>query len=100
MKKLFGFLILVPMLASVTGCTLEKTENALSPTVAGPIPGVGISQPNPVQPRDGQRIMNDTQPVTLTLSNAGTTGVRPLSYLFEVATDAAFATKVFTQSGV
>jgi hypothetical protein len=34
------------------------------------------------------------------LSNAATTGVRPLNYLFEVATDAGFSNKVFTREGI
>jgi hypothetical protein len=83
-------------LACVTlgGCTLTKTENPLSPAVAGPLPGVNITAPNPLDPRDGARIMVDQQPVTLTLTNATSNGVRPVSYLFEVAADAGFASKI------
>jgi len=88
------------MLVATTGCTLSKTENPLTPTVAGPLPGVNITAPNPIQPRDGQRIVNDAQPVVLTLDNATSNSVRPFSYLIEVATDAGFANTVFTQDGV
>ena len=87
-------------LVTATGCTLTKTENPLTPTVAGPLPGVNITAPNPIQPRDGQRIPNDAQPVMLMLDNATSNSVRPFSYLIEVATDAGFANKVFTQDGV
>jgi hypothetical protein len=89
-----------PLLLSAAGCTLTKTESPLSPTVAGPIPGVTITAPNPVTPRDGVRIPNDTQPVTLVLLNASTTSVRPLSYAIDVATDGAFASIVVSRSGI
>jgi hypothetical protein len=97
MKKILSTLVLSTSLA---GCTLTKTENPLAPTVAGPIPGVNISAPNPLAPRDGFRVFNDQQPITLTANNAQTNGVRPLYYLFEVASDAGFATKVFTQDKI
>ena len=73
---------------AATGCVkTEKSENPLSPTVAGPIAGVNITQPQPVEPSQGIRIANNLQPVTLSLQNAATTGVRPISYRFEIATD-------------
>jgi hypothetical protein len=87
--------------ALVAGCTgLTKTENPLSPTVAGPIPGVNIGQPIPLDPKDGRTIDVANQPITLVLANAQTNGVRPLSYTFEVATDTGFSTKVFVREGV
>ena len=85
---------------SVSACEMTKSEHPLGPTVAGPIPGVNITPPTPVEPGQGFRIAVDSQPVTLTLSNAATTGVRPLNYLFEVATDAGFANKVFSRDGI
>ena len=92
---------LVLSAALVAGCTgLSKSENPLSPTVAGPIPGVNIGQPVPLDPKDGRNIEVANQPITLVLANAGTNGVRPLSYTFEVATDTGFTTKVFIRQGV
>ena len=81
-------------------CEMTKTEHPLGPTVAGPIPGVNITSPTPLEPAQGFRIAVDAQPISLTLSNAATTGVRPLNYLFEVATDAGFANKVFSLEGI
>ena len=82
------------------GCVgAEKSANPLSPTVAGPLPGVSISSPNPVQPV-GTRIPVDQQPVTLTVTNAATNGQRPLSYLFQIATDVNFTNLVFTRDTV
>ena len=81
-------------------CSAQKSSNPLSPTVAGPIPGVVITAPGTMQPASGQRVAVDTQPITLMVNNAATTGVRPLSLRFEVATDANFANKVFTRDSV
>ena len=82
------------------GCAVEKTSNPLSPSVAGPIPGVGITAPQMVLPSGGQRIAFDQQPVTLTIGNATTTGVRPLSYRFDLAADAGFTNILFSREGV
>ena len=90
----------VAVAISVSACEMTKSEHPLGPTVAGPIPGVNITSPTPLEPAQGFRIAVDTQPVTLTLSNAASTGVRPLNYLFEVATDAGFSNKVFSLEGV
>lgn len=84
----------------MSGCALEKSSNPLSPSVAGPIPGVDITSPRMVQPSNGQRIAVDQQPVTLTIGNASTSGVRPLSYRFEVAVDAAFTNVLVSREGV
>jgi hypothetical protein len=85
---------------TAAGCDKRKSENPLSPDVAGPIPGVSISAPKLIEPAPGQRVATDTQPLKLVIENAVTSGQRPLTYLFEVATDAAFANKVFTQDNV
>lgn len=79
---------------------MRKSENPLSPTVAGPIPGVNITPPSIVQPSGGQRIPVDQQPITLTVENAATSGVRPLSYRIEIAMDADFANVVFAREGI
>jgi hypothetical protein len=91
MKKLT---LLYVVLGLLSGCTLTKTENPLSPAVAGPIAGVNITAPNPLEPRDGLRIASTQQPIALVLNNATSSGARPISYRFEVAGDAGFATIV------
>jgi hypothetical protein len=85
---------------TLTGCATEKSSNPLSPSVAGPIPGVAITAPTPVQPSNGTQVAVDQQPLTLMVSNASTSGVRPLSYVFEVATDVNFANKVFLRDSI
>ena len=87
-------------LAALPACEATKSANPLSPTVAGPIPGVNITPPKPLEPGNGWQLKADKQPVTLLLENASSNGVRPLSYVFEVATDAAFGSKVFTKTGI
>jgi hypothetical protein len=81
-------------------CSAAKSSNPLTPTVAGPIPGVSITAPRVMQPSIGSKISADQQPITLTVGNASTSGVRPLSYVFDVAADAGFTNKVFTREGI
>jgi hypothetical protein len=92
----------VPLLAAcaLAGCESSKSANPLSPTVAGPIPGVNITAPKPLDPSSGEKVAPDSQPITLTVENASTTGVRPLQYLFEVASDSAFSQKLFSREGI
>jgi hypothetical protein len=90
----------VPVALAMAGCVSTKSADPLSPTVAGPIPGVNITPPGIMKPATGTKIAVDQQPLVLTVLNAGTSGVRPLTYLFEVAADVSFANKVFTQEGI
>ena len=85
---------------ALTSCEVTKSSNPLSATVAGPVPGVTITAPAVVAPTGGSKIAVDKQPVTLTVANAETNFVRPLTYVFEVATDANFNNKVFSRTGI
>jgi hypothetical protein len=99
--NLLGRLVLVASVVVIAfGCTAEKSENWLAPTVAGPIPGITITAPNPIDPGSGARVPSDRQPITLVVGNASSNGPRPLSYAFEIATDTNFTTKVFTRDGI
>lgn len=90
----------VVAVALTTACEAKKSSNPLSPTVAGPIPGVEITAPKLLEPAQGFKFKESQQPIKLLIENAATTGVRPISYVFEVGSDDAFATKVFARSGV
>src|SRR3954466_8634897 len=93
--------VLVGLLSAVfAGCEAKKSSNPLSPSVAGPIPGVDITAPKLLEPAQGFKFKESQQPIKLLIENASSTGVRPLSYTFEVATDNGFTTKVFSRSGV
>ncbi len=82
------------------GCEQKKSSNPLSPSVAGPIPGVAITAPKLLEPQAGKQIETAAQPVTLLVENASTSGQRPLTYLFEVALDADFKNKVLSREDV
>ena len=77
----------------------EKREPSL-PSVAGPIPGVDISAPRLLEPAQGFKFKENQQPIKLVIENSNTNGVRPITYIFEMAADSGFATKVFARSGV
>jgi len=103
MKKvpaLVATLALIPFAVLVTGCEVAKSADPLSPSVAGPIPGVAITQPKALEPLAATKIAVDKQPVTLLIENASSNGPRPLHYVFEVATDANFTNKVFMRDSV
>jgi hypothetical protein len=82
------------------GCQTSKSETPTAPTVAGPIPGVNITAPTPLEPAQGFKFKESQQPIRLVVQNASSNGVRPLSYTFEVSSDSGFGTKVFSRSGI
>jgi hypothetical protein len=84
---------------AAAACEAQKSENPLSPNVAGPIAGVAISVPAPVAPAAGAEIVN-TEPLRLVFENATSNGVRPVWYVVEVAGDASFTNKVYTNGKV
>jgi len=98
-RIVYGVGVVVALFATVA-CETVKSSNPLTPTVAGPIPGVDISAPKLLEPQSGTKIAIEKQPITLLIENSYSTGVRPLNYTFEIATDAAFANKVFTRDTV
>jgi hypothetical protein len=97
-----GRLALSALLAGIaaSGCTSSKSSNPLSPTVAGPLPGVEITAPKPVNPTGGMRVTAEQQPVTLKVENASSNGPRALNYTFEIAADSGFSSVVFAREGI
>jgi hypothetical protein len=93
-------LAVVAGLALVSACEAKKSSNPLSPNVAGPIAGVEIGAPKLLEPASQVNIAELSQPIKLLIENSWTTGDRPLSYLFEVASDPEFKSKVFARDGV
>jgi hypothetical protein len=96
-----GVLAGVAFAAAVfSACEATKSSNPLSPSVAGPIPGVTITAPRLLEPGQGWQLDSTKQPITLLVENAATSGVRPLTYLVEIAADAEFTTKLFAREGI
>ncbi|MSO52163.1 MAG: hypothetical protein CK533_04850 [Acidobacterium sp.] len=58
--------------------------------MAGPIPGVSITAPKPLEPGAGSTLVFGGEPPTLLIENSGTSGVRTLWLQVEVGTDAGF----------
>jgi hypothetical protein len=92
------------VLASVAaaGCT---SSNPSQPSAAAPAAVAGnatasIAAPRPLTPANNAQVRNADQPVTLTALNAITTATSAVTYTFEVASDAAFASRVQTWDNV
>src|SRR5688572_6520982 len=90
MRSIFALML---CFAVVTlGCERAKSANPLSPDVAGPLPGIAITAPKPLDPPQGGQVINKGTPITLTAENATTSGPRALYMRFEVASDVNFQT--------
>src|SRR6478752_7983739 len=84
-----GLAALVVVLAFV-GCEAAKSSNPTAPSVAGPIAGVNITAPRPLEPYAGSTLTFSNEPPTLLIENAGTSGNRALYLRIEVGADDAF----------
>jgi hypothetical protein len=82
------------VLATAAGCT-KKSENPLSPSVAGPIGGVSITAPKLLEPIN-QATFASGATVTLLFESATTNGDRPITQEIQVALDPEFAQRVHT----
>src|SRR5580765_2920417 len=98
MRRL-SLICFAPIALALVGCEASKSTTPLSPSVAGPIPGIEISAPKTLEPV-GTKVSVDQQPVKLLIENASSTGPRPLTLSVEVATDVNFAGKVFAQNNI
>ena len=75
---------------ALCACERAKSANPLSPDVAGPIPGVAITAPVPLEPPSGSQVVSDGNPQSLLIENAGSSGQRALFLQIDVASDSAF----------
>src|SRR5947207_9674904 len=95
------------LLFAATACTKSSpsrpsdlTANGGGGTVTDATNGTTITTPVMVSPTVNQQFKFSDQPLTLTVKNAAQTGSGGLTYSFEVATDAAFVSKVYSKDGV
>jgi hypothetical protein len=105
--KSFGIWSALALIAITAGCSkaaspTRPSEGASGPTtsVTDAVTGVTLTSPALVTPTVNQQFKNVEQPITLTVKNAVTSGTTVLTYTFEVASDAAFGTKVYSKDGV
>jgi hypothetical protein len=82
-------------LLSLVACEATKSANPTAATVAGPIAGVNISAPRPLEPYAGSTLTATGEPQTLLIENASTSGVRTLYLQLEIGTDSQFQRIVY-----
>src|SRR3981081_2779022 len=99
--KSHGICALRRLVAS-TACTKasptrpsEGNASGATTSVTDATTGVTLTSPLLVTPTVNQQFKNVEQPITLTIKNAVTSGTTALTYTFEVASDAAFTTRVY-----
>ena len=83
-------LVALVAIVCVAGCEAAKSANPTAPTVAGPIPGVSITAPKPLEPGVGAKLVAQADPYTLLIENPGTSGPRAIWLQLDVAADANF----------
>jgi hypothetical protein len=95
------------LLALTMACTkaspTRPSDSSASGTTAvavDAVTGVTLTSPAAISPAVNQQFKYSEQPLTLTVRNAVSTGTTARTYAFEVATDAAFANKVYAKDGV
>ena len=93
MKSHWTRLALVILLAASGACS--STSGSSSTTSGSP----SVAAPLAISPAAAASVPNLSQPVTLIVRNAVATGTGNV-YTFEVSTDAALGSKIFTKSGV
>jgi hypothetical protein len=84
------YTIILLSVSVLAACETRKSANPLSPDIAGPIPGVAITAPKPLEPGLGQQVVADGTPQTLLIENAGSSGQRELYLQVDVSADANF----------
>ncbi len=93
MKFRWTRLALLILLAASAACS--STSGSSSTTSGSP----SVAAPLAISPAAAASVPNLSQPVTLIVRNAVATGAGNV-YTFEVSTDAAFGSKIYTKSGV
>ena len=95
-----GYLLAAALVVSWTaGACTKKSENPLSPSVAGPIAGVSITAPKLLEPQH-QQTMNAGSAVTLLFESATTNGERPITQELQVALDPEFTQRVHSAANL
>lgn len=86
--------------ASPTRPTEVETATSVAASMTDARTGATLIAARPVTPANGAQVPYAQQPVTLTVSNAVSTGSAPVTYTFEVAGDANFARLDYSRADV
>lgn len=93
-KSITNFVLAAALLAT-TACEIQKSENPLSPSLAGPLPGVTITAPQPTEPPAGAEVLTTNLPLRLSFANATSDSPRPFWHVVEIAADQAFSNVLY-----
>jgi len=99
----YALVATLAVLLAAAACSKSSPASPSSSAAAAPVDVAltpSVAAPRPVSPTSGTQIANAAQPITLVAQNALVTQPGGASYTFEVATDAAFASKAQTKDGV
>ena len=109
MKNCFTVFSAIALAVAAAACTKSspaRPSSVESPAQAAPASvtdaktGITLTTPQAVTPSTNQRFKYAEQPLTLTVKNAVATGSTPLTYGFQVASDSAFGSIVYSKDGV
>src|SRR3954463_9761688 len=108
MKKCLLFWSACALLVVTTACTKSSparpTETSAAPAgeavTSASVNGITLTTPQITAPTAGQRYRFAEQPLTFTVKNAVSTGATPLTYTFQVASDANFTQIAYAKDGV
>ncbi len=92
--------VCLALLLGAAACETAKSENPLSPTIAGPMEGVELSAPKGLEPLANQQIKDKDQPFVVIIENAVTTSPRPFVMRMQIARDVNFATVAWSKDGI
>lgn len=98
-RRIFCTASAVVGVLALGACSFERSSDPLTPTVAGPIPGVVITAPKIMQPANGAKVGAD-KPLTFVVTNVSSSGVRPLTFFIEIASDVEFKAIVLARGGL
>jgi hypothetical protein len=90
MHRICAAIVAAALGLGLMACAQAKSANPLSPSVAGPIPGVNITAPQTLAPAPGAEIVQSGEPVSLLIENPTTSGERPIWLSIELGADGAF----------
>lgn len=107
MKKCLSVWCVLVLTVAAAACTKSSPARPSETSAAEPsasvtdaATGITLTSPQLATPVVGMRYKFSDQPLTLTVKNAVTTGKAPMTYSFQVASDAAFASIAFAKEGV